>query len=105
MFRPSFPNAPWTRLVVVNAHVLKKVPGAQGLPLGSPTTFGRAQLNETVPPQSVFELFTRGVVTVNQLPVEADVIPAICQLPITWFKKPEALPPNSLPFPNGNCQA
>src|SRR5664279_5145646 len=104
MFRPSFPNVPWTRLLV-NAQVLKKVPGTQGLPLGLPMTLGREQLNPTVPPQSVFELFTRVSDTVNQLPVEAEVMPAICQLPITWFKKPEAFPPNRLPFPNGNSQA
>src|ERR1019366_2812475 len=103
MFRPSFPNVPWTRLLV-NAQVLKKVPATQGLPLGLPTTFGREQLNPTVPPQSVFELLTKGSVTVNQFPVEADVMPAICQWPISWSRKPEAFPPKALPLPNGSSQ-
>src|SRR5712671_3835984 len=104
MFRRSFPKVPGTRSLV-KAQVLKKVPATHGLPLGLPTTSGREQLNPTVPPQSVFELFTKGSVTVNQFPVEAETIPATCQFPITWFKNPEAFPAKALPLPNGRSQA
>src|ERR1035437_8750779 len=104
MIRPSLPNVPSTRSLA-KAHVLKKFPATQGLPLGLPTTSGRAQLYPTVPPQSVFELFTKGSVTVNQFPVEAETIPATCQFPITWFKNPEVFPAKAFPVPNGRSQA
>jgi hypothetical protein len=43
--------------------------------LGLPTTFGRDALN-TVPPPSELERLVVISVGVNQLPVEAEVIPA-----------------------------
>src|SRR5438128_12578549 len=104
MFRPSFPYVPGTRSLA-NAQVLKNVSATQGLALGFPTTLGREQLYETVPPQSLFALSTKGSVTVNQFPVEAETIPATCQLPITWLRNLEAFPPIALPFPIGSSQA
>src|SRR5260370_40385743 len=100
MFLPALPNVPKT-VLLANAQVLKRVPGTHGFPLGLPTTFGRAAL-KTNPPPSELERFVTMSVGVNQFPVEAVVIPATCQLPMIWFKRPEAFPPISLSLPKGN---
>src|SRR5215813_12336721 len=55
MLRPESPKEPST-VFVAKAHVLKNVPGIQGLALGSPMRFGRAAL-ATFPPPSEFDRF------------------------------------------------
>src|SRR5712692_3615136 len=100
MFLLALPKVPKV-VLVANAHVLKRVPRRQGLPFGSPMTWGRAALN-TVPPPSEFARLVAISVGVNQFPVEAVVIPAICQLPMSWFSQPEAFPPNLFPLPKGS---
>ena len=71
IFRPALPELPAIWLVT-KAQVLNRVPARQGLALGSPTTFGRAE-PKTVPPPSEFERSVSISVGVNQLPVEAVV--------------------------------
>src|SRR5580704_16538023 len=101
MLRPAFPNVNGI-VLSENAQVLKIVPGKHGFPLGFPVTFGRTSKKPTPPPPSLEEKLVTASVTVNQFPVDAVVMPAICQFPMIWFFNPVALPPNCFPFPNGN---
>src|ERR1700733_9997599 len=100
MFRPASPNDPMI-VLVAKAQVLNSVPGTQGCPLGFPITLGRAAL-ATSPPPSDVEMLVEMSVGVYQFPVVAITIPATCQPPMSWFKKPDAFPPNALFFPKGN---
>src|SRR5690349_6110856 len=103
ILRLASPNEPKISLVA-NAQVLKSVAGAQALPLGSPTTFGRDTLN-TVPPPSELDRSFEMSVGVNQFPVEAVVMPATCQSPIIRFRTPVAFPAIALFFPKGSSYA
>src|SRR5260370_25655992 len=102
MFRPAFPNVNGI-VLSTKAQVLKTVPATHGFAFGLPTTLGRTSKNPTPPPPSLDETFVAASVIVNQLPVEAVVMPAICQFPMICFFKPVASPPNLFPFPNGEC--
>src|SRR5271168_2341075 len=103
MFRPASPNDPIT-VFVAKAQVLNSVPCTHGCPLGFPTTLGRDGL-ATSPPPSDVERFVEMSVGVYQFPVVAVTMPATCQLPMIWFQKPEALPPNAWFLPKGKSYA
>ena len=47
------------------------------------------------------QLAAASEVVFTSLPVPADVMPAICQFPITWFRTPWAFPAKALPLPKG----
>src|ERR1700691_1891420 len=89
MFRPAFPNVNGV-VLSTKAQVLKMVPGMHGFELGLLTTFGRTSKYLTPPPPSLEETLVTASVTVNQLPVEAVVMPANCQFPMIWFFRPVA---------------
>src|SRR5271157_3811138 len=100
MLRPAFPNVPGWIAESSKAQVLNSVPATQGCAFGFWTTLGRAEFQATVPPLSAPPGLLVSL-TVYQLPVAAENMPASCQSPMNWFRTPEALLPRSFPRPKG----
>src|SRR6185369_3264857 len=95
VLRPRLPNDP--NAGSPNAQVLKKVPGTQGVVLGSPIRSGRCCPSE-------FAKLAFPSVIVNQLPLDSVVMPPNCNPPAIWLTSPLASDRNRLPRPNGSSE-